>query len=297
MKNVRSSLDCLKLKDVLDQLYRSYNFSERVLHDPIEFPHRYSNRDDIEIAGFIASAFAYGKVTLFKPVIEKILGLMGDHPGDFTANFDITREAYLFEGIKYRFNDTGDIVSLIHVLSLILKEHGSIEGCFLGYYHSGGISSAINGFVDSAMHIYNTPGNGGRGIYNTMTHRGFKHFLPSPSGGSPCKRINLFLRWMVRDRDIDFGVWQGIKKNHLVIPLDTHIARISRCLELTSRKSRDWKMAEEITESLKKLDPDDPLKYDFALCHQGIMGVCREGACGKDHSSCPILHGRPAGNG
>ena len=102
--------------------------------------------------------------------------------------------------------------------------------------------------------------------------------------------MNLFLRWMVRDRDIDFGLWKGIPGNLLVIPLDTHIARISRCLGLTGRRSRDWKMAVEITENLKRLDPEDPLKYDFALCHQGITGLCREGACGKKQSLCPVIN-------
>jgi uncharacterized protein (TIGR02757 family) len=103
---------------------------------------------------------------------------------------------------------------------------------------------------------------------------GLRQFFPSPASGSACKRANLFLRWMVRDRDIDFGIWQGIPKNKLVIPLDTHIARISRCLGFTERKSQDWKAAVEITESLKKFDPEDPLKYDFALCHHGISGMC-----------------------
>jgi uncharacterized protein (TIGR02757 family) len=101
--------------------------------------------------------------------------------------------------------------------------------------------------------------------------------------------MNLFLRWMIRDKDIDFGIWKGIPKNKLIIPLDTHIARISRCLGLTKRASQDWKMAEEITGALKTLDPEDPLKYDFALCHQGISGVCSArhcDDCGLAEQSC-----------
>jgi uncharacterized protein (TIGR02757 family) len=101
----------------------------------------------------------------------------------------------------------------------------------------------------------------------------------SPDKGSACKRMNLYLRWMVRDRDIDFGIWKGIPKDRLIIPLDTHIARIGKCLGLTVRSTADWKMAQEITRSLKRLDPVDPLKYDFALCHQGIAGVCSTQKC------------------
>jgi uncharacterized protein (TIGR02757 family) len=112
--------------------------------------------------------------------------------------------------------------------------------------------------------------------------RGMAQFFPSPVKGSACKRMNLFLRWMVRKKDIDFGLWKSIPGNKLVIPLDIHIARISQCLGFTRRASADWKAAREITEALKKLDPDDPLKYDFALCHHGISGLCKSG----DDSAC-----------
>jgi len=115
-------------------------------------------------------------------------------------------------------------------------------------------------------------------IYGKDIHpHGMMHFFPTPAKGSACKRMNLFLRWMVRDRDIDFGIWKGIPKNKLVIPLDTHIARISRCLGFTMRRSADWKAAVEITNALKQFDPDDPVKYDFALCHHGIAGMCAKG--------------------
>jgi len=120
-------------------------------------------------------------------------------------------------------------------------------------------------------------------VYGRNIHpSGMTQFFPSPAKGSACKRINLFLRWMVRDKDIDFGLWRSIPANRLVIPLDIHIARISRCLGFTKRASADWKAAIEITEALKKLDPADPLKYDFALCHHGISGVCR----GRNNPGC-----------
>ncbi len=277
-------MDFQGLKRLLDDLYHSYDFEARVLRDPIEFPGRYSRPEDIEVAGFIASAFAYGRVGQFKPVIERVLGVMGESPASFVAGFDPSRDGPRFRGISYRFNSTDDIVCLIYGLSSVLKGFGSIENCFLSFHDGRGVLSGIRGFVDYLKGLDKTP------VYGPSPGeaRGFLQFIPSPEKGSPCKRMNLFLRWMVRDRDIDFGLWKGIARESLVIPLDTHIWRISRCLGLTGRRSQDWKTAVEITEGLKRLDPEDPLKYDFALCHQGIAGLCNP--CGGERHRCPILH-------
>jgi len=277
-------LGCRGLRDVLEDLYRTYDFSERLLHDPVRFPHRYKEERDIEATGFIASALAYGKVTLFAPVIDAILAPMGKNPAVFIADFDPEKDARRFDGIKYRFNNTEDIVCLIYALSAILGRYGSIEEAFLESYDGRAVSTAISGVVRHVLSINKTPVYG-----RDINPSGFKQFFPSPEKGSSCKRMNLFLRWMVRSRDIDFGIWKGIPANRLVIPLDTHIARISRCLGLTGRRSNDWKTAVEITEALKALDPEDPLKYDFALCHQGIMGLCRSGDCKDTLTTCPIV--------
>ncbi len=273
------------LKEILDNLYRTYDFSERLLHDPVKFPHRYKDKRDIEVAAFIASALAYGRVTLFAPVIDRILAPMGKTPAVFIANFDPKKDAHRFDGIRYRFNSTEDIVCLIYALSAMLVKYGSVEKAFLESYDGQAVSTAMSGMVSYALSLNKTPVYG-----QDINPSGFKQFFPSPEKGSSCKRMNLFLRWMVRSGDIDFGLWKGIFKNRLVIPLDTHIARISQCLGLTGRRSRDWKMAEEITESLRVLDPEDPLKYDFALCHQGIMGLCRKEACTGDRSACPVVN-------
>jgi len=272
------------LKRILDNLYHTYDFSGRFVHDPIKFPHRYREKRDIEVAAFIASALAYGRVTLFTPVIDRILAPMGENPAVFIAGFDPGKDARRFDGVRYRFNSTEDIVCLVYVLSAMLKRWDSIEDAFLDSYDGRSVSTAISGVSRYTLSLDKTP------VYGRGTNPpGFKQFFPSPDGGSACKRMNLFLRWMVRNGDIDFGIWKGISRNRLVIPLDTHIARISRCLGLTGRRSRDWKMAEEITESLRMFDSEDPLKYDFALCHQGIMGLCRAGACTGSRSSCPVV--------
>jgi uncharacterized protein (TIGR02757 family) len=259
------------LKSILDRFYREYDFKERLRHDPIEFPHRYKNPRDIEVSAFIASSLAYGKVGLFKSAVEKILSVMGANPYEFLLEFRLKKHGKLLEGIKYRFNENEDLLALMFILHKALISHTSLEKLFRKFYRHDSITigETLSGFVSSLLKINTSQ------IYGKdFKPAGLRQLFPSPMDGSACKRANLFLRWMVRDRDIDFGIWEGIPKSRLIIPLDTHIARISGCLGLTKRKSLDWKMAVEITESLKRFDPEDPLKYDFALCHHGISGMC-----------------------
>src|ERR1700690_1148020 len=261
-----------KLKEILDRFYREYNFKERVLHDPIEFPHRYREKRDIEITGFISSSLAYGKVELFRAVLEKIFSIMGRSPYDFILSTGLANQKKLLTGIKYRFNENEDIVCLIFILKTALQKNDSLENLFKKKYsdEDRNIGQALSGYMDELTQIDTSK------VYGSNIHPpGLMQFFASPVNGSACKRANLFLRWMIRDRDIDFGIWKGIAKNKLIIPLDTHIAKISRCLSFSNRKSQDWKMAVEITEALKQFDPDDPLKYDFALCHHGISGACK----------------------
>ncbi|MEJ2683693.1 MAG: TIGR02757 family protein [Candidatus Sulfobium sp.] len=274
----------MNIKRTLDRFYGDYDFRERMRHDPIEFPHRYVSSPDIEVAGFISSCFAYGRVELFRDVLERIFSRMGGSPSGFLAGFDPKKDAGRFAGIKYRFNENEDILCLFFMVHEVLKKEGSLLNAFMRHYSEDDrdIGAGLTGFVSGIL------GSDTSMVYGmNIRPRGLRQFLSSPAGGSTCKRANLFLRWMVRDRDIDFGIWKGIPKNKLVIPLDTHIARISRCLEFTKRKSQDWKTAVEITEALKGLDPEDPLKYDFALCHHGISGMCR-GKGGKNCRNCAL---------
>ncbi len=259
------------LKGILDRFYLEYDFAGRIKHDPIRFPHRYKDPLDIEIAGFLASSFAYGRVGLFSAVVEKILGVMGTSPYAFMLGFDIERHRKLFAGIKYRFNENDDVLCLLYLLNTMLRDYASIEKAFKSFCpaENPDVGNALSGLVNTFLRTDTSPVYG-----KDLKPAGLLQFFPSPENGSACKRANLFLRWMIRDRDIDFGIWKGIPKSKLVIPLDTHIARIARCLGLTYRKTQDWKMAVEITQSMKKFDPEDPLKYDFALCHHGISGMC-----------------------
>jgi uncharacterized protein (TIGR02757 family) len=260
------------LKKKLDRFYREFDFQNRIKHDPIAIPRRFSRPEDIEIAAFIASSFAYGKVDLFRPVIESILRSCGKRPAEFLVNFSLKKEKKYFEGLYYRFNKEKDILCFIYLITKALKEYGTMKDLFNHSYkpEDDDIRNGLEGVTDIFSTVDTTPVYG-----RNLRPSGLRQLLPSPRTGSACKRMNLFLRWMVRKKDIDFGVWDNIPPSKLIIPLDTHIARISRCLGLTERKSSNWKTAREITTSLKKLDPQDPLKYDFALCHQGISGLCK----------------------
>ena len=260
------------IKESLDNFYKSYNLTERINSDPIEFPHRYKRAEDIEVVGLIASSLAYGKVTLFKPVLERIFKIMGESPYDFILHFKPEKDSNLFKGIKYRMNKEEDILCLIYLISAVLKEYGSLQRLFMSFYNpvDEDISPALSGFVDYFLKIDTSAVYG-----KDIKPFGLLQFFPSPVKGSTCKRFNMFLRWMIRSGDgVDFGIWKEISPSKLIIPLDTHIARISKNIGLTERRSADWRMAKEITENLKMFDPDDPVKYDFALCHMGISGDC-----------------------
>ncbi len=266
------SIDENILKKTLDAFYRSYDPEQNIFYDPVEFPHRYKRPSDIETAGFIAACFSYGRVELFKPVIHKILSIAGSNLHEFISNFDAERDANLFEGVKYRMNTAKDIMAFIHLLSVMMRKYDSPGKLFRRTFNvrDPNIINALSGFVKE-FYSGDTSAVYGKKIYP----HGLLQLLPSPDKGSSCKRSNMFLRWMVRNNDgVDFGLWTFIPSNKLIIPLDTHIARIARHLALTKRKTTDIKTAMDITDHLKQLDPIDPVKYDFALCHLGISGKC-----------------------
>lgn len=259
-----------RLKETLDKFYKEYDLRSRIASDPIEFPHQYKDPLDIEIAGFIASSLAFGNVKQFKPVIRSILVLAKGDLSDFVRDFNISADTSLFKGIYHRIWNYKDIACLIYMIGYIVREHGSIGRLLTSLYKKDDpdIRYTLIRFVDYLYSIDTTP------IYGNNSHP--IGMFPSPTKGSACKRLNLYLRWMVRSGDgVDFGLWDKIPASKLIIPLDTHIARISRNLGLTRMKTPSWKMAEDITENLKLFDPEDPVKYDFALCHMGISGECK----------------------
>src|SRR3569832_1913961 len=202
-------------------------------------------------------------------------------------SFDLKKEAPRFQGIYYRMNTSEDLLAFIYLMSRTVRKYGSIGALFRSLYREEepDLGPTLSRFVGAVFSFATGPVYG-----KNVIPDGLRQLLSSPASGSACKRLNLFLRWMVRpDDNVDFGLWKEIPPGKLVIPLDTHIIRISRYLGLTARKSPDWKMAKEITYSLKRLDPHDPLKYDFSLCHLGISGACPIEKDRAKCSVCPLL--------
>lgn len=252
-----------ELKNLLENLYENYKhkFSYK---DPVWNLHRFSDEKDIELIALITSAYAYGSVDQINRFIESFLNSIGNNPYEFTINFQKRKDKKFIKELNYRFNTSNDLIRLIHSLSENLKEHRSLKNLF-----SIGLKKDSPNIIEALTHF-------SKGINAVTKHTGGKyyHYLVSnPINGSTCKRMNLFLRWMVRKDEIDLGIWSGIGASKLIMPVDTHIARISKKLKLVKRKSIDLKFAVELTEVMKKLDPLDPVKYDFALCHIGIDKV------------------------
>ena len=228
--------------------------------DPISIPHEFKKQQDIEIAGLIASIFAWGQRKTIINKSKHFLSLMGNEPHRFVLEH---QEADLkpFVDFKHRtFNGT-DALYFLHFFRWFYSRNSSLEDAFiigLGTEDSTIETSLIN-FFDCFFSLDDHP------------KRAYKH-IPTPLRKSACKRINMFLRWMVRkdDKQVDFGIWDRIKPSQLVCPCDLHVDRVARRLGLINRKQTDWLTALELTESLKKFDREDPVKYDFALFGLGV---------------------------
>lgn len=252
-----------KIKNKLNYHYRAFD-RKTISPDPLEFPHRFSDKNDIEISAFLASVFAYGSVLQIIKTLESIFAIIGNEPYNFVINYNYNKDKVLFKDIKHRFYTGEDIAALIAGLNTIYQTYGSLNYLFLLYYFekADNIKGALSFFSNNLTDIVTKS--------SKITSSGIKFMFPDPLKGSACKRQNLFLRWMIRNDELDFGLWKEIPTRQLVIPVDTHIAQISQKLNLTKRKNVSWKMAEEITNNLKKFDENDPVKYDFALCHIGM---------------------------
>ncbi len=251
----------MNLKQKLDQHYKAFDKS-KLEPDPLQFPHLFKDEKDIEVMAFIASVFAYGNVKQIGNSLNRFLEIANSCPFRFIQNFSINSP--IPRNFIHRFYSTKDILHLFQLLNMVYNEFDSLKKLFLAGYQEGdsNIKNAITNFSKFFLQK-------AQNKFGTLS-RGLKFMFPLPEKGSACKRMNLFLRWMVRKDELDFGLWDEIPTSKLIIPVDTHIARICKQLKLTKRKNVSWQMAEEITDNLKKFDPDDPVKYDFALCHIGM---------------------------
>jgi uncharacterized protein (TIGR02757 family) len=283
------------LADRLERLYRAYG-PETVDTDPIVFLGRYERPEDIEAVGWIASAFAYGRVETIQANVGRILAALGPRPasaldriGDFS---EFARDA--LAGFRHRFHSAIDAALLLFVISRARAESGSLREFFEAAYREEDtdVGALLSRVVGKIHRLDYRPLLGRRELPPSSPAR---FFFPDPAEGSACKRWNLYLRWMVRRDRLDLGLWPGIPTARLVIPTDTHIHLVARRLQLTRRKTADWRTAREITDRLARFDPEDPVRYDYALCRIGILGVCQSDLKRSRCAECLASEACPAG--
>lgn len=271
------------LKERLEFLYADYNRLESAA-DPIHLVRPFTRNDDREIAGFCAAALAFGRVASVINSITTLLQIMGPHPAAFVRQFDPSAPHPALRQMVHRWIRGADVAALLWILRQMLERHGSIEGFFvegLSAEHED-VAPALDSFSTRALAL------DVRRAYGKLPRKpGVCYFFPRPSAGSACKRLNLFLRWMVRTDEIDLGVWTRVPAAKLIVPLDTHVIRLGHCLRLTKYSSAGWKMAADITSTLRALDPQDPVRFDFSICHVGMMNACGYGRRQGD-SQCPL---------
>ncbi|HEX5068813.1 MAG TPA: TIGR02757 family protein [Vicinamibacterales bacterium] len=277
------------MKVALDSLYTSFNFPESAL-DPIQIVRRYEALDDREVVAFIAAGLAFGRVASVMASIEAVGAVLGPRPAAFVRRFDPNRDGADLRRLVHRWTRGDDFVGLIWILHELTGRDGSLERTFASALDpsAADVEAALEAFSARARDVDLRPAYGRR-----PRTPGAHYFFSRPSTGSACKRLNLFLRWMVRRDAVDPGGWTSVPTRQLVVPLDTHTIRMGKCLRLTRRTTPGWKMAAEITAALRAYDADDPVRYDFALCHLSMMGACGFGTS-RGSAQCPLHdHCRP----
>lgn len=244
-------------KSELDKIYITYNSRKWVHPDPLEFLYNYDELRDREIAGVIASSLAYGRVAQILKSVSQVLEKMGPSPFSFleSATPHILRAN--FKDFKHRFTTGKELILMLIGIKGVIEQYGSLYACFLSDFNKDDetILPALSFLVKRLIIPFN-------GNSNSL--------LPLPENRSACKRLNLFLRWMVREDGVDPGGWSEVKPSQLIIPLDTHMHRICLGFKLTARKCADLQTALEVTKAFRKIDPTDPVRYDFGLTRFGI---------------------------
>ncbi|MGC8653179.1 MAG: TIGR02757 family protein [Candidatus Kryptoniota bacterium] len=259
---------------LVEKLFDDYKMSSSIINfhvsDPVFFPKQYSNKLDIEISAFIASILALGPRYAIIRSLNKIFDLIDDSPFDFIVNFDpnvVKKELAGYVQFAYKNIYSADVIQILYMLKLIVLRYGSLELALMKYFNDSTTQPAfdtLSGFLNEMKSQKLPKALGGK------VTRLAAALLASPDQGSACKRMNMFLRWMVRKDEIDFGIYDWFGKGNLIIPLDVNVSRAARKLGIIKRKADNWKTAVEITEALKELDPHDPVKYDIPLFLYGI---------------------------
>jgi len=247
------------LKEALDSLYEKYNRRIFVHPDPLEFLYRYDDPLDREIVGLIASSLAYGRVAQILKSVSSVLERMSPSPSRYIEGSSGKKIAADFSGFKHRFTTGGELSEMLVGIKTVREKYGTLYRCFKGGFDSDSntVMPALQKFTEELGGLFGCRQNS---------------LLPEPERGSACKRLHLFLRWMVRSDEVDPGDWQDIPPSKLVVPLDTHMHRICRAMNLTKRRQADMRTTIEITESFKGIVPHDPVRYDFTLTRLGMWG-------------------------
>jgi len=249
------------LKEFLDRKFEEYDKPGFIKDDPVSIPHLFTNEADIEIAAFFASIFAWGNRTTIIQKSKELMQLMDMRPHNFLLSAG-KAELEKLKSFKHRTFNITDLLYFLEFLKFHYSHYPSLESAFTKGMKEKDqtVENGLNGFYDYFFSMDHVP-------VRTMKH------IASPRKKSTCKRLNMFLRWMVR-RDphgVDFGIWKNISPRQLICPVDLHVARVAKKFELLTRKQTDWSAALELTSLLRKLDPEDPVKYDFALFGLGVI--------------------------
>lgn len=258
----------LDLRRRLDELYLQYDH-RFVDPDPLQFVRAQHTPEDREVVGLLAACLAYGNVRQIKRSIGVVVDWLGPHPAKAVAALDPRRAAEALAGFKHRFNTGRDVACLLFYVRQMREGAGSVDGFFARGHslQSADVADGLASFVARALSLDHGGLYGPRAL---PAGAGVRFFLPTPTAGSACKRLNLYLRWMVRRDSVDLGVWRAVSPAQLVIPLDAHVFTIARRLRLTRYRSAGWPMAVDITRRLRVLDAADPVKYDFAFHRMGL---------------------------
>lgn len=249
------------LKQFLNKKVTQYNRPDFIAADPICIPHSFSKKQDIEIAGFFAAIFAWGNRTTIINKSRELMQLMHNAPHDFVLHHT-KKDLQQLEGFKHRTFNTTDLLYCIEFFKFHYSNHTSLETAFTKWMHKKDetVENGLNGFYNYFFSLPYVP------------ERTKKH-IASPLKNSSCKRLNMYLRWMVRNdnKAVDFGIWKNISPSQLIIPLDVHVSRVAKQLNILQAKQADWQAAVELTGYLRNLDKHDPVKYDFALFSIGVL--------------------------
>lgn len=251
-------MNFLELKDFLDEKANLYNNPSFIETDPIQIPHRFSQKQDIEIAAFLTATIAWGNRKMIINNAQKLMQFLGNSPYDFVMCHK-SNQLQMLNTFTHRTFNGGDAQTFIKALQHIYKNHNGLEAVFSSNQTDNSLQSSITQFKELFFQVSHQP--------RTQKH------ISNPLQNSAAKRINMFLRWMVRNdnRGVDFGIWETISPSKLSCPLDVHSGNVARKLGLLSRNQNDAKALNELDENLRKMDKDDPVKYDFALFGLGVF--------------------------